>query len=124
MVTLAHGRHDHLAAQHRALARGSRRPDHYVVVAMDDPSLGPTDADGLHRSVVRVAREPLGLPLARARNTGVADALGAGVDVVVLLDVDCLPGHDLVTPGFMGVADPDGVMVDRQAGDAAVAHDH
>ncbi|QIG42094.1 glycosyltransferase family 2 protein [Nocardioides anomalus] len=96
VVTLAHGRHEHLAAQHRSLARGSRRPDRYVVVAMDDPSIEPTVRDGLRREVVAVPREPLGLPLAAARNAGVAHALAGGADTVVLLDVDCLAGPDLV----------------------------
>ena len=30
VVTIAHGRHEHLAAQQRSLARGSARPDQYV----------------------------------------------------------------------------------------------
>lgn len=96
VVTIAHGRHAHLGFQHESLARGSRRPDLYVAVAMDDPSIEPADDWGLHRSVVHVGREPLGLPLAAARNRGVAHALAAGADVVVLLDVDCLAGPDLV----------------------------
>ena len=33
VVTIAHGRHAHLAAQHRSLARGTHRPDHYLAVA-------------------------------------------------------------------------------------------
>jgi N-acetylglucosaminyl-diphospho-decaprenol L-rhamnosyltransferase len=96
VVTLAHGRHDHLVAQHRSLARGGRRPDRYVVVAMDDPGIGPETRDGLAREVVAVPRAPLGLPLAAARNVGVAHALADGADTVVLLDVDCLAGPDLV----------------------------
>ena len=39
VVTIAHGRHEHLAAQHRSLARGTVRPDHYLAVAMDDPAI-------------------------------------------------------------------------------------
>ncbi|MBJ7356201.1 galactosyltransferase-related protein [Nocardioides sp.] len=96
VVTLAHGRHDHLAAQHESLARGSRRPDHYLVVAMDDPDVRPAARHGLDRHVVRVPGETLGLPLAAARNVGVARALARGADVVLLLDVDCLAGPDLV----------------------------
>ena len=96
VVTLAHGRHDHLEGQHESLARGSRRPDEYVVAAVDDPALGPATRWGLRRQVVRVPRHALGLPLAAARNRGVAHALAGGADVVVLLDVDCLAGYDLV----------------------------
>ena len=97
VVTIAHGRHDHLLNQHRSLARSSRRPDAYVVVAMDDPDIRPLTHDGLPREVVHVDRDARGLPLAAARNRGVGHALDAGVDVVVLLDVDCLAGAELVT---------------------------
>jgi N-acetylglucosaminyl-diphospho-decaprenol L-rhamnosyltransferase len=110
VVTIVHGRHDHLAAQHESLVRGSRRPDLHVVVAMDDPAVGPADAPALRREVVRIGRHPLGLPLAAARNRGVARALHRGADVVVLLDVDCLAGRDLVTAYAEAVADdPDTV---------------
>lgn len=96
VVTLAHGRRHHLANQHRMLALGSRRPDLYTVVAMDDDAIAPRTDRGLARDVVRVDVGPEGLPLAAARNRGVAHAIDAGADVVVLLDVDCLPGFDLV----------------------------
>ncbi|NPD04896.1 glycosyltransferase family 2 protein [Nocardioides sp. zg-1308] len=97
VVTIAHGRHDHLAAQHRALARGTHLPDHYVVVAMDDPAIVDRRDGDLASRVVRTGRGPAGaLPLAAARNLGVRTALDAGADVVVLLDVDCLAGAGLV----------------------------
>jgi GT2 family glycosyltransferase len=96
VVTIAHGRHQHLDAQHASLALGTRRPDHYVVVAMDDAGLRPRSEHGLRREVVHVPRHPQGLPLAAARNRGVARALELGADAVVLLDVDCLAGPDLV----------------------------
>jgi len=97
VVTIAHGRHEHLAAQHRSLARGTVRPDHYLAVAMDDPAIVEEQVDGLTREVVAVGRGPVGgLPLAAARNVGVRTAIDAGADVVVLLDVDCLAGAGLV----------------------------
>lgn len=96
VVTIAHGRHEHLAAQHRSLALGSRRPDHHVVVAMDDPSIVPGADLGLTSTVVRVGRTDGRLPLAAARNLGVRTALERGAEVVVLLDVDCLAGEHLV----------------------------
>ena len=46
VVTIAHGRHEHLAAQHRSLARGTVRPDHYLAVAMDDPAIVEERVDG------------------------------------------------------------------------------
>lgn len=99
MVTIARGRHAHLAAQHRSLAAQERIPDRYVVVAMGDPLIRPVVRDGLRREVVAVDVAPEAgarLPLAHARNRGVAAALGAGADTVVCLDVDCLAGAGLV----------------------------
>ncbi|WP_210439648.1 glycosyltransferase family 2 protein [Nocardioides xinjiangensis] len=97
VVTIAHGRHHHLAAQHRSLARGTALPDDYVAVAMDDPGITDHLEGTLPRRVVRIERTREGaLPLAAARNLGVASALDGGADVVVLLDVDCLAGSRLV----------------------------
>jgi len=97
VVTIAHGRHEHLAAQHRSLALGTVRPDHYLAVAMDDPDIAEERVAGLAREVVQVGRASGGrLPLAAARNLGVRTAIEAGADVVVLLDVDCLAGAGLV----------------------------
>lgn len=97
VVTIAHGRHDHLAAQHRSLARGTVLPDHYLVVAMGDPAIAEDRVGALPRSVVRIGTAARGaLPLAAARNLGVRTAVDRGAEVVVLLDVDCLAGADLV----------------------------
>ncbi len=100
LVTIAHGRHDHLRAQHQSLARSSRLPDEYVVVAMDDQNLAsaldPLVSGTLAARVLHIESPGLGLPLAAARNRGVESALEAGADVVVCLDVDCLAGVELV----------------------------
>ena len=105
VVTIAHGRHDHLAAQHASLARGTRTPDRYVVVAMADARLAPADRSGLRREVLRIDAAPEGLPLAAARNLGARHL--ADVDVLIFLDVDCLAGRDLVTAYVQAVqADP------------------
>ncbi|WP_210649898.1 glycosyltransferase family 2 protein [Nocardioides sp. SYSU D00065] len=98
VVSIAHGRHDHLAAQHRSLARGTALPDRYLVVAMDDAEIREQRVGALERTVVSVERAPGGaLPLAAARNLGVRTAIDDGADVVVLLDVDCLAGAELVS---------------------------
>ena len=105
VVTIAHGRRAHLANQHRSLGAGTVAPDHYVVVAMDDPLLlhwRPEGAPVPHTS--GIPSTPLGLPLAAARNAGVARALDLGADTIVCLDVDCLAGHTLVEAYTAAVA--------------------
>lgn len=97
VVTLAHGRHDHLRLQHRSLSTGEQAPDHYVVVAMGDPALGAWRPEGgVAPTLVPVEADPSRLPLAAARNAGARAALDAGAEVVVFLDVDCLAGLGLV----------------------------
>ncbi|WP_205314477.1 glycosyltransferase family 2 protein [Nocardioides houyundeii] len=98
VVTVVAGRHRHLRHQHRSLAAGSRVPDQVVVVAMGDPEVAEVVADGPLRTVSTVHHVPAPgeLPLARARNRGVAAALEAGADLVVLLDVDCLASPGLL----------------------------
>ena len=97
VVTIAHGRHRHLRRQHASLASGTL-PDHYVVVAMDDPAVESLDDDraSLVPRVVRAPQDPRGLPLAAASNLGFRTALELGADVLVGLDVDCLVGSATV----------------------------
>jgi N-acetylglucosaminyl-diphospho-decaprenol L-rhamnosyltransferase len=98
VVTIAHGRHRHLLLQLASLMAGARRPDHHVVVAMNDRGVGSrVVGHPLCPDVVELETEGCDLPLARARNEGVRRALDAGADVVVLLDVDCLAGPWLVS---------------------------
>jgi len=97
VVTTAHGRHQHLRLQHRSLAASTRRPDIYVVVAIDDPDLAQLPAqDTLRPWVLPIDTDPAGLPLAAARNRGIDAAFAAGCDTVIALDVDCLASADLV----------------------------
>jgi len=93
LITIASGRHAHLAAQEAAVRRGTRLPEVRVVVAMDDPAIAAVVP---HADVVPVPRVHGALPLAAARNAGVARALEAGAELLVLLDVDCLPATELV----------------------------
>jgi N-acetylglucosaminyl-diphospho-decaprenol L-rhamnosyltransferase len=97
VVTIVHGRHEHLAAQHRSLIAGDVLPVEYVVVAMDDPAvLGWRPGGPLQPVLLTVPSDPLGWPLAAARNAGVARAVEGGADTVICLDVDCLAGPGLV----------------------------
>ena len=93
VVTIAAGRHDHLAAQAAALARSALAPVAHVVVAMGDPAL---DAVVPGADVVHVRRVAGRLPLAAARNAGVARARALDAELLVLLDVDCLPDPALL----------------------------
>ena len=104
VVTLAHGRHDHLRGQLGGLAGGDLVPDLYVVAAMDDPAVAgvvagaETDLGGVagRTLVLEVRSDGTHLPLARARNAAAEAAGRAGADVLVFLDVDCIPAPDLV----------------------------
>jgi GT2 family glycosyltransferase len=90
VVTVVHGRHEHLARQRESLA-ASTVPVHHVVVAIDDPVVAGSDWCS-----AALPSTPLGLPLAAARNRGAAIALDRGASTLVFLDVDCLAGPGLV----------------------------
>ena len=92
VVTIAHGRHEHLRGQGWGLLRQTRPADLYVVVAMGDPRI-PAVAREQHPDtiVVELGVTATGLPLAEARNAGARAAVAAGAEVVVFLDVDCIP---------------------------------
>lgn len=101
VITVVHGRHDHLRRQHDSLDAGGRRPDRWVVVAMADPRVrsvaGTCSRARPHATtVVDLAADPGLLPLAAARNRGAEQALDEGADVLIFLDVDCLAGPELV----------------------------
>ena len=91
VITLVHGRHAHLELQRRGLARSSRPPDDYIVVAMDDDITLESHGALPEPRIVRVPAHPSGLPLAAARNAGAAAALDRGAELLVFLDVDCVP---------------------------------
>nr|WP_231704937.1 galactosyltransferase-related protein [Arthrobacter gengyunqii] len=93
-----------MAAQQQALFRSSRLPDDYVIVAMDDPGVAASFPDPrLPGTVVELPRTGTALPLAKARNAGARAALQRGADLLLFLDVDCLPGPDLVA-GYVAAA--------------------
>lgn len=100
LVTVAHGRHDHLRGLLAGLRAGTRVPDDFVLVAMDDEEVGAVAVSGAppgtRVEVVTIGRVDGRLPLAAARNAGAARAAAAGADVLVFLDVDCIPSAGLV----------------------------
>lgn len=109
VISIAAGRAVHLRNQQRALAAPSAvLPDEYVLVAMGDPAAAAATASGplAGRCPLRLLEVPVvdGLPLAAARNAGAAAALAGGAEVLIFLDVDCLPGPNLVTGYAAAVA--------------------
>jgi hypothetical protein len=78
IVTIAAGREGHLSRQREALAFSAPAAAHeHVVVPMRPDARGD-------------------LPLARARNAGAARALAGGAELLVFLDVDCIPAPRLL----------------------------
>ena len=97
VITLTHRRSAHLRNQRTGLTRGGRPTDMHVIVAMDDPAVrDDLDDGGPPAIVVDCATAQDALPLARARNAGAAAAIEAGAELLIFLDVDCIPGCDLV----------------------------
>jgi N-acetylglucosaminyl-diphospho-decaprenol L-rhamnosyltransferase len=88
LATIQQGRHRHLNLQALAVKR-VRGLSRYVVVSMDDAP-APPGAEILRMPI----RDRDRLPLAAARNRAVAHL--DDCDLVVLLDVDCLPHPRLI----------------------------
>jgi GT2 family glycosyltransferase len=96
LITTVAGRADHLARQVEGMRASLDRPQRHVVVALD-----ATERESIALAcprateVTAVASTDGRLPLAAARNAGAEHALDAGADLLVFLDVDCIPGPDL-----------------------------
>ena len=90
VATIQRGRLGHLARQRAGVAGQLVAPDRYVVVSMDPEPPACAGAEVVHLPVAD--GEPL--PLAAARNAALSTL--ADVDLVILLDVDCIPGRELV----------------------------
>lgn len=93
VVTVVHGRHRHLDMQQQVLTNVVPQPDIRCVVAVADDAVARIAPDAV---VVRCSSTDRGLPIAKARNLGAACALDAGAELLIFLDVDCLPGDALV----------------------------
>jgi N-acetylglucosaminyl-diphospho-decaprenol L-rhamnosyltransferase len=109
VVTIAHGRHEHLRRQQSSLASGTSTADH-VVVAMADPLIEARAPENGPCHVVSLAADPEALPLAQARNLGARTAIERGAQTLVFLDVDCLAGPHLVAAYAQAVAQSPGTI--------------
>lgn len=96
IIVVAHGRHDHLQLQHEMLWRSTVQPASYVVVAIDDTALEDWHPCAPEAVVIPFVGDPGGLPVAAARNAGAAEAIRLGAELLIFLDVDCLPDVDLI----------------------------
>ncbi len=89
VATLQYGRREHLERQ-AARVRELAGVDRYLIVSMDDVPPAPAGAEVIGLPV----RESDRLPLSAARNAAIAHL--DDCDLVVLLDVDCIPDPQLV----------------------------
>jgi len=105
VVTLAKGRPAHLRNVLRGLQRQTRPPAEFIVAVMQDAPYDLPEAGFPIRQIPVPGRE---LPLAAARNRGVAAARG---DVVVFLDVDCIPAPDLIADYARALDELDGLLM-------------
>lgn len=93
LVTIQRDRRAHLRRQLTAAQLSERRADAHVVVSMDPIPPRLPGCDVLHLPIAD--GEPL--PLAQARNLAIRRALRTHrADLVVALDVDCLPAPGLI----------------------------
>lgn len=98
VITPVAGRHEHLRTQRRGLLRSSLPVDAHVVVCMADDGAAEVAAAQARppADVVHVDVLDARLPLARARNAGAERAIASGADLLVFLDVDCIPAPGMV----------------------------
>jgi GT2 family glycosyltransferase len=97
VITTVHGRHDHLRRHLAGLKRSTRPPDMHIVVALGDPTLRDVIAE-THSPARVVDHDDASprLPVAQGRNIGATTAVDDGAQLLVFLDVDCIPGADLI----------------------------
>lgn len=97
IVTTVQGRHDHLRRQREGLALSAVRPANHIVIAMNDEGLRDLErSTTVPVSIVSIQRCGPALPLAAARNLGVAHTGGHPDDLLIFLDVDCLATPQLI----------------------------
>ncbi len=98
VITAVRGRHRHLRRMREGLAACRPAPDRHIVVSMGDPGAAAVASAAPGPSkVVELPAEEGALPLARARNLGVSAAPETGPDdLLIFLDVDCIPSPGLV----------------------------
>lgn len=93
VLTIVNERSDHLRAQYEGLRQNLRLPDEWVIVSMDEEPPPRAEQNDFPVQVARVDGIR-GLPLAAARNRA---ARLAKYDLLVFLDVDCIPSAPMLS---------------------------
>lgn len=108
VVTAVRGRTAHLRAQLAGLAQSTERADHHVIVAVDDNKVATAVRPGDSRTeVVPMNSNTRRLPIAAARNLGAQRAIDGGAELLIFLDVDCIPAPAMVTAYRRAAEHPD-----------------
>lgn len=92
VLTLTRNRTPHLRNLLKGLARSSRLPDECVVIHMNEPA-EPVQNLPFPCRHYTYQSDASTLPLAQARNDAAAKATS---DILLFLDVDCIPSEDMV----------------------------
>lgn len=109
VCTLAHGREEHLRSMVLGLMRSRVVPDELVIAVMQGERYDLPAADFPIRQVVLGSA---GIPLARARNVAAREAKG---DLLVFLDVDCIPHPALLSDYAFAARRAEGVLMGEVA---------
>lgn len=98
VITPVKGRHEHLRLQRRGLRRSTTPVDAHVVVCMGDDDAGGVAAaeTGPPTTPIHLSVPGTRLPLAAARNAGAEWAIESGAELLMFLDVDCIPAPGMV----------------------------
>ena len=97
VITVVHGRAPHLRNHLRGVLASRYAPEQHVIVAVRDTTVADTVADcGATATVVSCPASGAHLPVAHARNIGARTALDGGAELLVFLDVDCIPAANLI----------------------------
>lgn len=96
VITTVRGRGSHLRRQLHGLAESTVPADLHIVVALGDPRAGEIVVEERSPALVVevAAAEPI--PIAHGRNVGAAAALQESAELLVFLDVDCIPGPEMI----------------------------
>ncbi len=105
VVTLAHGRADHLTNVVRGLAQQTTPPDELIIAVMQGEAYAIAATPFPVRQIMLGSRE---LALAAARNAAAAAAAG---DVLIFLDIDCIPTPALIADYIEHLASFDGLLM-------------